>query len=233
MSFILRVGLPRSTKTYAMVDSMLNVLQRNKKWYENKKTKDKRQVYTNLNLSEDIKKKYSGYINFFRTEKEFQNVIDNVTDSDLFIDEISIFYDADAYATIPTSYKVFLTQYAKVGNTIEATTQDASQLYTRARRKLTAIYHHVKIVGNSSPSPTRPKIKFIWGMYFIFSARFIMSAEGELELKSGIFPTPHFIYKDVVRAYDTRQKIEKMKFQVVEHYEYRCPTCDYKKVVHK
>lgn len=234
--FILRVGLPRSTKTYAMVQDLYNNLKRNKKWFDKKKTKTKRKVYTNVKLAEFLEKEYSDYIEYFSDEKSFQNIVSNVKDADIYIDEVSNYFDADNYQNMPFSYKVFLNQYAKDGNTIQCTTQDASQLYKRARRKVTKIYQHHKIMGNPSPSPTRPEIKTIWGIWIAWASRFTMSADGELELtREWGLPNIGFLTREIVDCYDTTQHIEKLQYQVLGHYEYACADegCDFKKTVHR
>lgn len=235
MSFILRVGLPRSTKSYSMVKSIIDTLHRNKKWYESKKTPTKRQIYTNLLLSEKLMEDFSDYINVYSDSVTFDNIVKNVSDSDVFIDEISIYFDADNYMNIPHDYKRFLNEYARRGNSIEATTQDASQLYKRARRKVTKIYQHYKLIGNPSPSPTRPKIKYIWGVFMMVQSKFALTADGELELKIQGFPSFGMLSRDVIEAYDTRQELKSLKYGVLSHYEYKCldEHCTFTKTVHK
>jgi hypothetical protein len=239
MNFILRVGLPRSTKTYAMVQDMYETLKRNKKWYDKRKIKEKRYVISNIHLN--VSKEYEEFIKYFSDENTFKRLVIEAHDCDIFIDEVSIYFDADNYANIPLDYKRFLNEYARRGNTLQATTQDASQLLKRARRKVTNIYHHKKLIGNPSPSPTRPKIKHIWGLFIAIPSHFEMSPDGELEVKrSSYIPIFGFLRRFGVELYDTRQEIKKLKFQVLNHYEYRCEhyddekhSCNFVKIVHK
>jgi hypothetical protein len=238
--FLLHVGLPRSGKSYAMIKSMYNTLIRNVKWYESGKIKQKRFVVSNIKLNDEISEKYKDYIKYFSDEISFKKLVIESKDSDIFIDEISIYFDADNYMNIPFEYKRFLNEYARRGNTIECTTQDASQLYTRARRKVTKILLHRKF-GNPSPSPTRPKIKYIWGILLAFPSHFVLFPDGVLKIeKSSIFPSIDFLQRKYVNLYDTREEIKKIKYQIVSHYEYVCEhyhddkhECNYKKIVHK
>lgn len=223
--FILRVGLPRSTKSYSMIKDMYRIAKRNKRWYEKGKMQNRRMIVTNIKVSDRFKEVFGDYIIFFKSEIDFRRLVLQAQDSDIFIDEISNYWDADNYMNMPMNYKVFLNEYAKNGNTITANTQDASQLYSRARRKVTKVYMHKKLFGSPSPSPTRPKIKFVWGVFITIPHKFKMSPDGELELTTAnLIPIPNFgtiesFYTDM---YDTRQKIGSMDKQTVTHRENYC-----------
>lgn len=228
MSFTLRVGLPRSTKSYGMIEDLYYKVKRNARWYKNGKTKEKRQITYNGTLQEEFLENYKDFIVLYRPEDEeaFRKEVIYSRDRDHFIDEISNYFDADNHANIPLDYKIFLNQYAKRGNTITCTTQDAGQLYTRARRKVTRVLMHTKLMGSPSPSPMRPKIKFIWGLYVTVQYRFKMSPDGQnLELKRVSLipiPFPHFISSSITKLYDTREEINKVTKTFLQYYEFYC-----------
>lgn len=196
----------------------------------------KRQIATNIRLSQKQIDLMGDYL-YYWTDLE---QIVNMKDCDLVIDEIAEFMDSREFELMSRSVKRFLSQYRRLGIYIYGNTQHWSMIDKRARLMFTHVFKMVKIAGNPDPSPTRPKIKTIWGLGFIFP---VTNFESEDDTKMSISLMGSdwfFVNRGHVEMYDTREIIANREYPPLKHIVQKCEyhgieghDCSFTKTIHK
>lgn len=230
--FTIITGQPRQGKGIQTMREIDRLYRRNYDWY--KKTGTTRKIATNIGLSEEY---LDGKEDFFIFWDSWNDLL-TFQDVDIIWDEISVLLDSYKYEQLTQTQLHWLTHYAKLGNTIYATTQDYSQLARRARLLATDVFNVVKLFGTPTPSPTKPPIKHIYGVYVMYR---LLNHRDENALTEpdyrGLmpFPIPSAIENINARwtsMYDTRQII-KPKNSPLEHIERKCLVCNKLHVAHR
>ena len=222
MSCTLNVGLPSSGKTYNMVTRFHEIVLRNNTWYKKKKIQEPRQVWIN---QRDISKEFLEKYPFINIYKDIDEII-YLENCDIFIDEVSNYFDARDYQNLSFDSKIFLSQYKKWGNTIFATTQDPMQVDVLFRKKVTAIRYFSKgIFSTGDPTPTKPKIKNPFAWFLLRPATFKYNDKGDLELlitRNPLFLGIRWTNKKILNLYNRSEKVQKSETPKLKHYEYYC-----------
>jgi len=220
-------GRPGAGKSLLLAQKLLEVLKRNKKWY--KKTGILRPVYTNLRLNEQLEEKYKTYLRFWTQPLQ----LIEVQDADIFIDEIARYFDSAMWKETPLSIKAWLQQHRKIGVEIYGNAQDFSQVDISFRRMTSDLYYLVKVVSSRDPSPTRPPVKFVWGLSVVYTISPVDYKEDQKENKTS-FNSIMFINRERVEVFDTRQRIEAGNFPPYQHILRHCESkdCEYERVLH-
>jgi len=171
-------GLPGSGKSARTAKAILFLLERNTKWF--KKTNILRPVRSNLKLSEKYEKKYKEILHYWKDPEELVGF----QDCDVVIDEIATYFDATQWKELPLDVKRWLQQHRKLGIEIYANTQTFSTIDISFRRLTDELYLLKKLLGSRDPSPTKPKVKTIWGISLIrkLDARNYKEEEGRIKL---------------------------------------------------
>jgi len=177
------------------------LLIRNKKWYE--QSGILRKVYSNLKFSKAFEDQWTPYIEYWSTTDE----LCKLRDVDVLWDEIATELDARNFANLSDELKRFLSQYRKRGVDIYANTQDFSMVDARARLMVTRVATLSKIIGSPDPSPTKPPIKYIWGLVAVREVINFKEANPEKK-EYQMLPSFFFIDKEDIKIYDTRQAID-------------------------
>lgn len=223
----LHTGRPGSGKSLMLADDLLYVLKRNKKWHL--QTKIIRKVFSNLDISDKVKKEYGEYFELWTDPAQ---LID-LRDADVFWDEIATHLDASQYKETPLPLKRWLQQHRKFGIEIYGTTQDFAMIDIAMRRMTSQVKYLVKLFGSRDPSPTRPLPKTIWGVVIVREISPTDYKEQEKEYSAKGF-SPFLITKKRVEVFDTRQEIKIGKYPPLNHIERHCghDECKFTRVVH-
>lgn len=203
-------GLESSGKSLLLSRQAEKVLRRNKLWYKIRKKKKleevKRTMAFNQPMSEKfIRRIYDANCNYlqFRSFDE----IEHLTEADIFIDELLKFFPSRGSDPLPFHVMEFLTQGAKSGNNIYATSQDFSQVHKQFRILTNKVYIVRKIVGSPRPIKSMPPVTSIWGLCIKKSVD-PQSFQGDMaEMKTKFIPIPFTIQKADTLRYDTLYKV--------------------------
>jgi hypothetical protein len=221
-------GLPGSGKSLKLAQTVVDILYRNKRYYE--KTGKIRPVYLNLKMSKEIEIEFFDFIRYWTNLKDL--VI--LRDVDIVIDEIATYFDAHNWATMSTEMKRFLQQHRKFGIDIYGTAQDFAQTDKSFRRLTSDLLYLTKLIGSGDISPTRPLPKFIWGVVLVKSLDPTKYDEQKSKFEGSGFPRFMFITRHATSIFDTRSEIKPSASLPLRHLVYECelPDCPHHKIVH-
>lgn len=236
-------GLPGAGKSLKMSRSIIEVLYRNKAWYQ-KQYKSwlkysrkqsgfppptKREAWSNLKLSPAVEAEFEGFIKYWWDPSQLVTL----RDVDVFWDEIATHLDSTQWQNMSLEIKRWLQQHRKFGIEVYGTTQDFAMIDKSMRRLTSDLYILTKIAGSRDKSSTRPPVKRIWGFVMVQSMDPTTYDEEESKQKAG-FPGFMFISRADINVYDTTQEIKMGKYPPLNHIERDCivPGCTFHKVVH-
>jgi len=194
-------GLPGSGKTTKASDVCLKLLKRNWKYY--KKSGIQRPLYTNSPFHENIRTRYPNMVRDWQDAEELVKL----RECDIFIDEIANYFDAQNWELLGMQVKRWLRLHEHYGIDIYANTQDFSMIDMRARLMVTRIASLWKIIGSGDPSPTKPVIKYIWGLVICSEVQEILTDSPHKKKYSFFGHSFFFIDREDIEIYDTRQDI--------------------------
>lgn len=220
-------GLPGAGKSLKLARLIIDVLYRNKKWFE--KSGIKREVWLNLKLSEAVEKEFEGFIKYWKNPAELVD-LRNV---DVFWDEIATHLDATQWANMSLELKRWLQQHRKFGIDIYGTTQDFSMVDVSFRRLTSELMHLVKLFGSPDKSATRPEVKRIWGLVILRT----LDPQKYDEKKSkfepeNLIPKFMWIQRSDIDVYDTTAEVEVGEYPRLRHIERKCECCSHVKIQH-
>jgi hypothetical protein len=224
-------GLPGQGKTLKLAETLLEVLKRNKKWY--KITKLKRKIYHNFDLNEKILKENPGYFVKWRSLVDLHSV----RESDVFYDEIGLYYDSQQWEKVSFKSKRWLALHEHYGNELYGTAQSYGQVAIQFRRITTKLLLLRKIIGSRRPSKTKPPVKFAWGLCYC-SILDPQTYDEKEQTKQATFSFDFlFIKKSNTGIYNTLADEIKPDTEPFEHEQRECkdpehPNCGFKKVYH-
>lgn len=219
MPFQLAIGRPGQGKSLYNSKITIALLKRAVKI--RKKLKVIRKVAINFHLSPELMEKYKDYIHLYTDLMD----LTTMKDFDLVIDEISTYLPSDKWKDTHFEVRRMFAQHRKRGMEIYANTQSYMMLDINARRMLSEVLELRKLVGNRSPSATRPKIKFIWGLIAIYRLD-PESLEDDKEKKViSIIPDFLTITKEKIKIYDTTEDIKPASPPPLTHMSRYCPVC--------
>jgi len=223
MSVINIVGLPGAGKSILFADYILQTLRRNEKFFQ--KSGITRLVYTNIALSDHVTAKYNHFIRYWTD----RNSLFLLRDCDVFIDEIAGYFNSRDWENLSEETRTWLMMHEHYGIELFCNTQNWKSIEVMFRRLTTELIHINKLCGNRRPSPTRPPIKFVWG---IINSKHVDPKcfdEEEWNFKySDMIGSFHLITRDKIALYNTRQDlIFKSKF-FAKHIQKECAQCSWK-----
>lgn len=228
MSIQVITGLPGSGKTAKLSQTTESILSRNFKHFQ--KTGFRRFVYLNFRLSDTISDEYRSFIIYWKDIDELLKI----TEGDIFIDELSIYFDSQEWATISRDIKFFLRQHRKLGIDIYATAQDFNTVDIAFRRLTDSLLYAVKIMGTPPPRATKKKTNKPWGVFAYRNVKPSSYKEEKEKYEYTFLPTFSLFLSEDFSIYDTRELIETPSTIVyVKHIVQRCKSCGYEKVIHK
>jgi len=204
------IGLESSGKSVMMFRRMVEIIDRNAKYVQKGGTKP-RIVATNSRPTQKLLE----YASEKGIEVRYVHDLDDIVKlrgADIFIDELSVYFDARKYADLPLYVRRWVSQAAKVGVHIYGTTQNWQQVDISFRRLTDTVIKCKKIMGSSRPHPTIPSNGKSWALFGISSyENKIDDSTGETKLKSDGFLTGYGITRLNKRDkyfFDTNAEIE-------------------------
>jgi len=218
-------GKPGSGKSLKLADVIVGLLARNERW--KRKTGLVRPILTNIKISDALKAQYPDFIQEW-TEPE---MLVKQTQCDIIWDEIATHLDSTQWANVPLDLKRFLQQHRKRGIDIYGTTQSFGMVDISMRRLVDELHICYKLIGSRNPAPTKPEVKYIWGLIWI-SQISPETFESEKPKKNGFDWL--VMNRALVEVYDTLQEIPVGQYPPLRHIERHCvdPTCEYHRTIH-
>lgn len=225
-------GAPGQGKSLYTASKVEDLLRRNKKWKQ--KSGVVRKIASNIKFSEAFEKKAEGFLLYWTNTQQLVGL----RDVDIVWDEIATELDSRNWVNLDDEMKRFLSQYRKRGVDIYANTQDFSMIDARARLMITSVKSLSKIIGSRDPTPTKPPIKYIWGIVMIREVTNYKETEPDKK-KYSLIPDFLLITKSLCDIYDTRQDIKQGELprlrhvvRYCEHYGEAGHDCSFHKVSH-
>jgi len=154
MSIICYTGLPGSGKTTAIAKTALQCLKRDEKIY--KKTGKIRKLYTNIKFSREIETLYAEYIEYFNDIYKMPEW----KQCDIFIDELSTYFDAHEWEALPKQIKRYLKLHRHYNVMIYGVAQDFLTIDKSFRRLTAELINVQRLIGSKEPSPYDPPAKY-------------------------------------------------------------------------
>lgn len=197
-------GLESSGKSLQMSRIAGKVLRRNKYW--NKITKYPRTMAFNQPMSQAFQKEIAEAGLKYIEWRDF-NEIEHLTDADIFIDELLKIFPSRGSDPLPPHQMDFLTQGAKSGIHIYATSQDFSQVHKQFRLLTNKVFMVKKWVGSPRPMKSRPPVRMIWGICSRTSVRPDSFTGDTATMEQNFIPIPFLVRKKDINRYDTLYKV--------------------------
>jgi len=226
MSIYVYGGLPGSGKSTKLARKALESLQNNEKIF--KKYGYRRKTAVNFPLSRKLKSKYKDYI----IEWSDPNEIMEFVDTDIFIDEIAIYFDAQNWADISQDVKKWLRLHRHYGIKIYGVAQDFDTIDVSFRRLVNELYMLYRLAGTKEPSPHLPKSTLPWVWSLQKEVDPITYGEKKEEYKFIGTSWNLFRRKDFA-IFDTRAKFVTNNVVPMKHIAKKCLTCGYEHVTHR
>jgi len=158
---IVYTGLESSGKSLLLAREAKRLVRRNAVWYD--KTGIMRPILSNMRFSEG----FTEYARINNVPIEYWNNLEDIiyrTECDVFIDELLKYFDARLWQALSLDSKHWLSQGAKSGVHVYATSQDFSQVEKQFRILCNKVYVVRKIIGSPRPMKTAPIVKHVWGL---------------------------------------------------------------------
>lgn len=221
-------GIPGSGKTTKLAETVVNILLRNAKYYD--QTGIVRPVYLNFHLNPYLEDLFSEGIKHWRNVEE----LSEVRDADVIIDEIGTFFDAKRWSDLSFSVRRWLSQHRKLGVEIYGNSQDFAQIDISFRRMTSKLFYLVKLISSRDPTPTKPPVKYIWGVCVVYTMSPRDYKEDQKENRTSFYNL-FFITRKKTSIFDTREEIKPGEWPLLEHIERHCrlPNCPHVKVMHQ
>lgn len=233
-------GLPGSGKSLKLASTLIDVLYRNKRFYEKqlrlfesgrlKVPPTKRVLWTNLAFTDKVIEEFPGYISTWADLRQ----LTPLRDVDVAIDEIATYFDARLWETLSLEMRRWLAQHRKFGIEIYGTAQDFAQTDKAFRRLTSHLFYLRKLIGSADLSPTRPTPKYIWGLSTLSELDPTKYDEQTSKFASSGFPRFVFITRAATEIFDTRAEVKLSSALPLKHVRKECelPNCDFHKTIH-
>jgi len=215
-------GLESSGKSLKLAMKACEILWRNHKWKE--KTGITRPILSNLQFSPDFTFYAQDELGIpIHYWKDLDDLV-QYKDVDIFVDEIGTYFDSRLWSELSLDVRRWLSQGAKSGIEMYATSQDFAQVDKAFRRLVNHLYYITKLVGSGRPAATKPPINHIWGLCRVIELDpHAYNEDDDKFAKSSFFNMGFFaIRKKYCEVFDTRQFITKSAPPKLRHVEQYC-----------
>jgi len=215
-------GEEGSGKSLEMAKLAHRLIYRNHHWLQ--KTKIPRPIVSNMQFSKGfhlLAEKKGIPILYFKTISE----LITHTECDVFIDELGKYFSARQWQDLSLDALSWITQGGKQGVKMYASTQDFSQIEKTFRLLTSRVFIVKKIIGSVRPMKTRPRVKFVWGLYMTSRVKPSSFKGDDMTMETVGWPQIHRIKKRDCAIFNTAQKIAKSPPMPLEHIERRCLEC--------
>jgi len=233
-------GLPGSGKSLKLAAVLIDVLYRNKRFYEKQMRQweagellDRprlRELWTNLQMTSKVEEEFPGQIKYWKDLRQ----LTPLRDVDVAIDEIATYFDARLWETLSLEMRRWLAQHRKFGIEIYGTAQDFAQTDKAFRRLTSNLFYLRKLFGSADLSPTRPAPKRIWGICTLTELDPTQYDEQTSKFARDGIPRFMLITRGATEIFDTRAEVKLSSALPLKHIEKECemPNCSFHKTVH-
>jgi len=205
MSKIVYMGLEGSGKTLLMSVDAQELVHRNVNWA--KKTGKPRPIVSNIVFTDSFMQFAAAKGVPVLFWKDIEELVE-MTECDLFIDEIGAYFDSRTFDALPLNVRLWLAQADKLGVHIIGGAQDWSQIDVSYRRLVKRLYDVKRVIGTRRPSATRPGAKHPWAVALKYKVAPVAGAEST-ELKTlSILPEIHIFWGKHFRRFNTNARVE-------------------------
>jgi len=215
------VGNTGQGKTYVTACKALELLKRNKRWYEKKRTMQKRIVVSNMSFSKEIENLYQGYIQYWT---DLEQLI-GIRQGDVIFDDMGTYLDSQRWMDTPNSVKRWLRLHEHFGCDIYGNAQDFLTVDPSVRRLTYFVTHIVKVFGSRRPSATKPAVKYIWGLLMLRNVAEYEFDKEKIKYEYEGMPNFKLISREVCEVFDTTQELAVGEYPPLHHVERSCPVC--------
>jgi len=225
---VVYTGLPGAGKSLKLARTAIDVLERNKKFYE--KSGIKRILYTNLKLSEKVLDYYGDLVEDWSDPAQ----LTSLRNCDVLWDEIATHLDSTQWANMSMELKRWLQQHRKFGIELYGTTQDFAQIDKSFRRLTSDLLFLSKLFGTRDKSATRPEVKRIWVFSIVKTLDPQKYDEEKSKFSSGGIPSFLFATRSDVEIFDTTAEVKVGKYPPLRHIARSCEanSCSVIKILH-
>jgi len=225
---VIFTGLPGSGKSYKLGRTVVDVLYRNKRYFE--KTGQRRMLWTNLQLSPAVEREFDGFIEHWVDLRQ----LTPLRDCDVVIDEVATYFDARLWETLSLEMRRWLAQHRKFGIEIYGTSQDFAQVDKAFRRLTSDLLYLTKLAGSRDISASRPPPRFIWGISLVRTLDPTIYDESKSKFGSDGIPKFMLITRAGTAIFDTRAEVKMSSALPLKHIEKQCemPDCSFHKTIH-
>jgi len=217
---VIYTGLEGSGKSLRLARQAQDLVIRNSKWL--KKTGIKRDIVSNEQFTipfevwaneQGINIRYWSNLSELIKEK----------DVDVIIDEVGNYFDSRSWEDLSLDVRRWLTQGSKAGIELYGAAQDFAQIDISFRRLVSELWVIKKGIGSHRPSATKPPIKRIWGICFIFQLDPTAYEEKTKKFASAsLIPQFFLIKRRDCEAFDTGQRIGRSEYIPLRHIQRFC-----------
>jgi len=210
---IVYTGLESSGKSLLLSREANKLLKRATLW--NKITGKPRTLAFNMQMSPSfIREVENAGLTYMEWESFHQ--IENLTGADIFIDELLKIFPQKGSEPLPAHLMDFLTQGAKSGLHMVATSQDFSQVHKQFRLLVSKVYVVKKIMGSPRPHETRPPVTSIWGVCLKNSVKPSSFKGDNATMEKDFMSIPFFIRKKDTERYNTLHKVPRAELPALK-----------------
>jgi len=213
-------GLESSGKSYLMVRESYFNLYRNHTWQ--KLTGIPRPIRGNLSWSDEFYR-LADVLKVPVAQWRDLSELPRLSGCDLYIDELSTYFDSRLYSDLPLDIRLWLAQAEKMGVQIVGAAQDFGQVDKSFRRLCKEVFEVRKRFGAQRPHPTIPSKKFVWGLISAWRLD-PRSFQGEqIEMKQlDYFPSNYIIREKYVKLFDTALRVNLSEPPPLQHVTRFC-----------
>jgi len=222
------VGLEGSGKSLMMAKESIDNVYRNARWF--KLTGVKRPIVGNLAWSTKFKE-FANSKNVDVIPWQHISDLPNLSECDLYIDELATYFDSRLFADLPLNVRLWLAQAEKLGVQIVGAAQDFGQVDKSVRRLCKEVFEVNKIVGSRRPMKTAPSVKRPWGICSMWELKPNSFSGDQVEMKKkGFIPKFFLIKKEYLSMFETSQRVNLSEPPPLQKIVRICPEDGYKKV---
>lgn len=203
-------GLESSGKSLMLSRIAEKNRKRNRLWLRRriklKLEPNPRTMAFNQPMSDKFKKLITDSGLIYKEFRSFHEIEDD-TDTDFYIDELLKFFPSRGQEPLPYPVMEWLTQGAKSGNHIYATSQDFSQVHKQFRLLTNKVYVVRKLIGSPRPIKSMPPIGQPWGLCIRNEVKPTSFKGDNATMETRFFPIPFLISKIDTQRYNTLYRV--------------------------
>lgn len=181
-----------------------------------------RPIVTNMKFSDDFMQKAEDSKVPVYTYATLEELL-QYDHCDVFMDEISKYYDSHRWQDLSTEALTWITQGGKQGIKLYASCQDFSQVAKSFRTLNPRVFSVDKIAGSRRPDPTFPPIRVVWGFYALWRVDPKSFKGDDVTMDTIGWPVIRRITKKDCAVFDTAQRIIRPQAMPLEHIARYCP----------